>query len=60
MSEISPAALDDVLGAFERYRIAVQAASMSLAAKEAYLTYGSAFVQWLQGEFNPAYITAEE
>jgi hypothetical protein len=60
MSEINPAALDEVAEAFERYRLAVQAASMSLAAKEAYLEYASAFVRWLQGEFNPAYILAEE
>ena len=59
MSEINPPALAEVADAFERYRVAVQAASMSLAAKEAYLDYASAFVRWLQGEFDPAYITAD-
>ena len=60
MSEINPRAVTEVVEAFERYRIAVQAASMSLAAKEAYLDYASAFVRWLQGEFDPAFITAPE
>ena len=59
MSEVSTPALREITEAFARYRTAVQTASMSLAAKEAYQEYADAFIQWLHGDFDPQNVTPD-
>ena len=53
MSKISPAALQEVQDALERYRNEVDDSGLSPDTKRTYIRHADAFVRWLADNFTP-------